>query len=119
MGCCCGKPVPPDDEKLIGTWANSEKALSLRTGYGAYRVKKGYFGFIKSGGERLTRITIKDNGWISYVAVSEKNFCKLIDMPCTDWEGETMKMACSASLKYELSSDGESLTVDGVTLTKH
>mmetsp|Transcript_12635 Transcript_12635/g.43884 ORF Transcript_12635/g.43884 Transcript_12635/m.43884 type:complete len:119 (-) Transcript_12635:688-1044(-) len=116
MGCVCGKPLPPVNA-LVGTWSSDDRAASLRTGYGAYRVKRGYFPGLRSGGEERARITIKPSGWVSYVHVSEGNMCTLVDMPVSGWEDGTMRIAMGGSLRYTLGEDGV-LVVDGLKLYK-
>ena len=116
MGCCGGKPSPPVDA-LVGTWATDEKAAAYKTGYGAYRHKRGYFMGLRSDGEERARITIKPSGWVSYVHTTKSSWCTIIDMPVSDWGDETMSMAMGASLKYSFGANG-TLVVNGLTLHK-
>jgi hypothetical protein len=54
MGCCCVKPIPPTDQRLVGTWVNDTRALEINVGYGTYRLKQGF----RFGGQHGAEVPI-------------------------------------------------------------
>ena len=63
------------------------------------------------------RLRIRDDGYISYVRMSEQGFYTLIDMPVS-WADGAMDVPCGACLNYSLAADGRTLLVEGVTLRR-
>mmetsp|Transcript_1175 Transcript_1175/g.3247 ORF Transcript_1175/g.3247 Transcript_1175/m.3247 type:complete len:122 (-) Transcript_1175:97-462(-) len=117
MGALCGRPAAPPETALIGTWViigSDERKLD--TGYGMYRVHRGFKRWIKSDGSVYAQLEIKPSGWISYVRLETNDWLHVVDMPVQSWHDGTMKIACCASLKYELSGDKRRLTIDGLEL---
>ena len=124
MGCFCAKPALPVPPQLVGTWISNEHALSLRTGYGKYRYKRGNIMGVNPSGQQCTRLHIGETGEIAYAKVGDRNHITLIDMPVTEWAPGQMVLTCSAPpLQYRLAREGEggdaTLVVDGQSLQRH
>ena len=124
MGCFCAKPALPVPPQLVGTWISNEHALSLRTGYGKYRYKRGNIMGVNPSGQQCTRLHIGETGEIAYAKVGDRNHITLIDMPVTEWAPGQMVLTCSAPpLQYRLEGGGGGgdaiLVVDGQSLQRH
>eukprot|EP00729_Bicosta_minor_P025716 gene25716-12271_t len=98
MGNSAPKPENRPPAEMVGVWL-SDASLDISAGYGVHRAKRGYF-IVKvknvsagggSGGAvkwPAVKITIKANGWTSYIKKEESGKCNVYDTWAKEWNGE-------------------------------
>lgn len=89
MGCCCGTPIPPPDQKMVGQWILNSQSKDFRYGYAQYRYAKkvgiAITSFTDRSNQSLCRLTINEDGMISYCEYNGSALLA-IDGPAYSWQ---------------------------------